>query len=277
MIVEVTYSDSAYERARKYNVKMAYKKGKFDKVYEYTREDIDEDFFHKNEKILNCKRGGGYWLWKPYFIDKTLQKLEEGDYLCYCDAGAFFLSSVHPLIQFMDRENQDILLFELSHPERNWTKRDVFLRLECDAPEYADTKQRIATYLIIKKNVKTTEFVREWLKIGCEYPIISDEDNVVFEQKNYEGFISNRHDQSILSVLSKKWGYPAYLDPSQFRYEIGAIKRIKSRIEIDGRIPYRICICLHRKKWADCMTHIREIISDYFPILRRVVYYLNFS
>ena len=54
MLAEVTYSTASYESARKYNVKMAYKKGKADKVFEYCEKDLSESFWKKNEKILSC-------------------------------------------------------------------------------------------------------------------------------------------------------------------------------------------------------------------------------
>ena len=34
----------------------------------FEKNDIDNDFINKNKSILNCNRGGGYWLWKPYII-----------------------------------------------------------------------------------------------------------------------------------------------------------------------------------------------------------------
>ncbi len=43
MLAAVTYSTKSYESARKYNVKMAYKKGKADKVFEYC-----EKIYHRN-------------------------------------------------------------------------------------------------------------------------------------------------------------------------------------------------------------------------------------
>ena len=33
---------------------------------------------------------------------------------------------------------------------------------------------------------------------------------------NYPEFIDNRHDQTVLSLLSKKWGISAFRDPSQY-------------------------------------------------------------
>jgi len=29
----------------------------------FNKSDIDREFVEKNSRILNCERGGGYWLW----------------------------------------------------------------------------------------------------------------------------------------------------------------------------------------------------------------------
>lgn len=273
MLAEVVYSTGNYEKARKYNVKMAYRKGKVDKVFEYCEDDLSEEFKEKNKRILSCKRGAGYWVWKPYAVDKALTELEEGDYLFYCDGGAFVTKDLHILVEFMKREETDILFFNLSATEKQWTKRDVFLALSCDDGAYTDTPQRCATYFLIKKTDRSEQFVKEWLQYAQIYELISDEDNVLYGQDNYDGFCDNRHDQSILSVLSKRYGYPAYADISQFRYPRGMLTRMKAKREQKERIPYPIMICLHRQKKADISTRLRECILNYIPQLRRVLHY----
>lgn len=273
MLAEVVYSTGNYEKARKYNVKMAYRKGKVDKVFEYCEDDLSEEFKEKNKRILSCKRGGGYWVWKPYAVDKALTQLKEGDYLFYCDGGAFLTEDLHTLVDFMDQEGTDILFFNLSAVEKQWTKRDVFLALSCDDAVYTDTPQRCATYFLIKKTVKSEQFIKEWLQYAQVYELISDEDNVLHGQQNYDGFCDNRHDQSILSVLSKRHGYPAYADISQYRYPRGMLSRIRAKREQKERIPYPIMICLHRQKKADITTQLRESILNYIPQLKRIMHY----
>ena len=46
----------------------------------FKKNDIDNDFIEKNKSILNCTRGGGYWLWKPYIINETLKKIVGYEY-----------------------------------------------------------------------------------------------------------------------------------------------------------------------------------------------------
>lgn len=273
MLAEVVYSTKDYENARKYNVKKAYQKGKADIVFEYCEDDLSIEFKERNAHILSCKRGAGYWVWKPYVVDKALSQLTYGDYLFYCDSGAFLTKDLHSLISFLEKENTDILFFDLPFIEKKWTKRDVFLALCCDNAGYANTTQRCATYFLIKKTTNTEQFIHEWLSYAQIYELISDEDNVLYHQCNYEGFQDNRHDQSILSLLSKKYGYRAYPDISQFRYPRHAITRLAAKRNKKLQAPYPIMVCLHRQKKADFTSLLRENILSYFPELKRVLHY----
>lgn len=273
MLAEVTYSTKEYEKARKYNVKMAYKKGKADKVFEYTEDDLDEQFKQKNQKILSCKRGAGYWVWKPYVVAKALEQLNESDYLFYCDSGAFVTGDMHILIQYMNQMHTDILFCALDYIEKEWTKRDIFITLDCDVAQYTESHQRCATYFMIKKTPATQQFVMEWLKYAQSYELISDADNVIHQQANYKGFRENRHDQSLLSVLSKKYDYHAYPDISQYRYPRGWKQRRKAKKMNKESTGLPIMICLHRQKKADNTSALREAILNYFPGLVRVLHY----
>lgn len=87
-IIAISYGDYKYIKQLKINKFTAINIGKVDKYYSYKPEDIDINFKNKNKDILSRKRGNGYWLWKPYFILKTLkEKLNKGDFLIYTDAG----------------------------------------------------------------------------------------------------------------------------------------------------------------------------------------------
>lgn len=273
MLAAVTYSTASYESARKYNVKMAYKKGKADQVFEYCEKDLSEEFIKKNKKILSCGRGGGYWLWKPYVVRETLKKLETGDYLFYCDSGAFVTKDLHILIEFMEKEKTDFLIFNLDHREKEYTKRDVLIELGCDEEKFTDSFQRCATYFMMKKTKKTEAFVEQWLVYAQKYELISDEDNVLHGMPNYKEFKDNRHDQSIFSVLSKKAGFQSYQDISQYRYPRGRKERRAAKKQGKGNAVYPIFVCIHRQKKADCTSAFREAILNSFPKLSRFLHY----
>ena len=131
MIVAVNYANMPYKKAQEYCTRSAYLYG-IDKVYEYGPDDISEDFMLKNKAILEKKRGGGYWLWKPYVICETLKKIEYGDYLFYIDSGSYFINNVNSIVECMKRNGDDIISFEIPFIEKQWTKKEIFKYFNCD-------------------------------------------------------------------------------------------------------------------------------------------------
>ena len=106
------------------------------------------------------------------------------------------------------------MIFALSLIEKQWTKRDAFILLECDNTLFTDTNQMMASFILVKRSEKSIEFFKQYLKYSQDYRILTDVKNTL-GLNNYPEFIDHRHDQSILSLLSKKWGLIPFHDPSQ--------------------------------------------------------------
>ncbi len=186
----------------------------FDKTINYTERDIEIDFFKKNIEILSRKRGFGYWLWKPYFILKTLQEIDEGDFCFYTDSSSRFVKSPDHLFEKC-KENGGILLFDNSEQKnRTWTKRDCFILMDMDKQKYYETLQCSAGYQLYQKNVKSISFVKEFLAYCCNYNIVSDSSSIYGSE--LPEFRDHRHDQSVLSLLAVKHGIELDRDPSQW-------------------------------------------------------------
>lgn len=214
MITVINFADENFKKQQKYNTKSAYKFGAH-KVIEYSPKDIDIEFIKKYSHIFSQKRGFGYWLWKPYIILKTLEKINYGDYLFYCDSSAYFVNKIQYLIDTMIKDKQDILAFELPLIERQWTKRDAFILMGCDKEEFVNSNQILSGYILVKKNDFTLNFFREYFNFCKDYRILTDSPNEL-GYENYSDFIDHRHDQSIFSLLCKKYGIKPHRDPSQF-------------------------------------------------------------
>lgn len=71
-----------------------------------------------------------------------------------------------------------------------------------DEPKYTESSQREATYIWIIKNDFTINLVEEYLEYAQDERIITDLES---QNKNYEEFKDHRHDQSIWSLLCKKY------------------------------------------------------------------------
>lgn len=212
MIILINYADNAFTAARNYNTKQAYKKGKVDKVIEFGPDDIDTDFREKHIRILNCSIGGGLWLWKPYIILKTLNSTSKGDFIIYTDAGSFLIDNVRKLINVMDRDKIDIMLFELPLCSRQFTKKETFAIM--DYSNY-DENQILATYIVLRNTNTAREFITQWLAFCTDERTISPL-HFIDGISEFKDFVCHRHDQSVLSILARKNGIIPYRDPSQF-------------------------------------------------------------
>ena len=206
MIIAANYADKKFRRAQRLNSKTARQWGA-DRVIEYTAEDIDAAFRAANKEILDNPRGGGYYLWKPYVFYRGYQELQDGDYLIYTDAGSIYVDAIQKLIDCMEKEQVNLMLFSLQNEmlERKYTKRDAFILTGCDEEKYADTPQSIGGYMVCKKSPEVEDFFQEVLSYAQDIRIISDRPNTMGKE-NYPDFVDHRHDQSVISLISKKRG-----------------------------------------------------------------------
>lgn len=254
MVTLINYANENFYKSQKRNTKTGIEIGGFDKVFSYSPSDIDSDFYKKNEAILSQKRGNGYWLWKPYIIKKTSEKLDWGDFAFYCDSGAYFVKPITPLIEHCNAINQDIIVFELFFKERQWTKRDAFILMDCDTPKYTDSKQRLSGYSLWKKTQFSMDFLEEQLRYSQDIRIVSDMENTC-GKPNYPEFKENRHDQSVLSLLSKKHNLAAFRTPSQRdnaglgRYAYSPYPQIVQNLRKRNGVSYRYRIKEIFKTW----------------------------
>ena len=251
MKYEISYADEKYKKAQDIHVKFSKWFGGFDKVLAFSPADIDEEFRKKNSVIFEQQRGGGYWIWKPHIIYQTLQKINDGDYLFYCDAGSVLLKNVNLFIKILKRDKQDIMAFEIyGHEEQAWTKRDIFEYYGNNSEECRVSNQIMGTFIFMRKTEEVVSLIKEWLDAACTDSLITDAENES-GLPNYDSFVENRHDQSLLSVLLKTRGIKPYRDPSQF----GVYQKYKYRAkcmntdkdyETYERSTYKMPILHHR-------------------------------
>ena len=238
MKILFNYAHNKFLNSQKLNTKTAYEIGGFDKVYEYGKKDIDVNFYNSYKHILDQPRGAGYWLWKFYFANRLLNDnlIPEGAYIFYADSGSKFIDSIDKIIDVFDRDNLSVMTFRQNHVSYIWTKRDAFILTDTDYPEYTHTGARVGGWFLLKKNDFSREFMGKCLEYGCDYRIITDSPNEL-GVPNYDGFIENRHDESIITLVSKKYKLFPYRNPSQWgfigdvnftnnEYGEGAMKKI---------------------------------------------------
>jgi hypothetical protein len=203
---------SQKERIYKEAVDMEYFNGTI-KIYEPN--DLSEEFKNATNGIINEKRGGGYWLWKPYIINDMLTKLNDNDILVYADAGCSLnrngIERLNEYIQTIaPSTNRSVFAMRLNHVdksfhlEKKWTSTKIFeyFNKTIDSEE-GNSRQILATTSIYRKCPESMEIVKKWLDIAQTHPdLFTDRYNKESKQTNPE-FKENRHDQSIFSMILK--------------------------------------------------------------------------
>lgn len=215
MNILITYSNDKYRNARFWCSFTGKHIAGFDKVYAFGPEDIDNAFKSKYSDILKYKRGNGLWLWKPYFIDMVLKSCSDGDIIFYCDSGACFKKK--PLYVYQKLKECPMFCCDIPLIESNFTKPECFLKLRwADTDEMRKSNQIIATFFALRVCKETKQFVREWLDICCDIEMLSPSGTIIGLEHNYgNSFVSHREDQSLFSLLCKKYGYNPHRDISQ--------------------------------------------------------------
>lgn len=206
----INYADNRFRKQQRFAEIMANQFGSFDKVICYGPDDIDNDFKATNHSTLSESRGGGYWLWKPYFIVETLKLLKPGEILFYADSGAFFVKPVDSILGCWPI-GQDVIGFQLPLIEVQWTKTELLDSMGCNREEFTQTNQMSASFIVFKKSEESVKFAEEYLKLCSKKSHIDD--SISCEQA--ADFIEHRHDQSVFSLLYKKYGFIPMRDPTQ--------------------------------------------------------------
>jgi hypothetical protein len=218
MKILISYADKIYIKAQQKNAISGFENGNFDCVIKYNKSHIDDVFYNKNKHILDQERGAGYWLWKPYFIYKTMEKMDSNDILFYCDAGHSFYNKIDHLIPELEKSNNKMLLTIAGQKLSEYTKRDCFYYMGHDTPDYHEAKSPSAAFIILKKNKFTLNVIKEWLDYGQDYRIITDSKNECGKE-NLPNFKDHRHDQSILGILAKKYNITQIVGFTQYEYD----------------------------------------------------------
>ena len=158
-----------------------------------------------NNYAKSYSKGYGYWIWKPYIIKKALSTVNENDILLYVDGRSGLRKTGKP-IRWLDDfiiENQfDIASWQMIHEEMSWTNGDIISAFNLDFnSELLKTGQFSATFHAWRKNIRSLNFLNEWLSFLQENSEICRDENL--KKFNHKKFIENRHDQSVFSLMIK--------------------------------------------------------------------------
>ncbi|MBR6868964.1 MAG: hypothetical protein IKM93_04025 [Bacteroidales bacterium] len=212
-IVFVSYANEAMAYSLKRIGRQARRLKIFDEIILYTPDDLSEEL--RNHPLMQYSRGGGYWVWKPWLIQKTLNEHNPGDIVIYVDAGSTLRKSPEWTRLFSMMDRYDTLCFQYAEtvPQfarwgnactriKYWTKKSALAYLD---NYFQDTGYRenckIMGGLLFMKNPDNS-LLRQWLHISLNHPELIV-DPTEEERNNQEpGFAYHKHEQSFLTALA---------------------------------------------------------------------------
>jgi hypothetical protein len=220
----ITYATDRYIYASSTLLISAVQSGAFDRVRLYGQEDLDPLYLRRNERILNQPKGAGYWIYKPYILLHYLYNIAgPGDVVCYLDSTYLFTGSFRNVLDRITSNPGHIGLLQgnnrpdlenYSFLEIRYTKKDAFLILDADKEAIKASEQYWGGLVAVESSFTSIQFVSAWYTFVQDERAVSDETSVLQEED--EAFIVHRHDQSIISLLAKKWEIsPAFLSESE--------------------------------------------------------------
>ena len=207
----ITYGDSSkYHLSKKHITNLAKVSNFFDQCFSLDLSAVDAEYKSKYSKIFNFTRGGGYYIWKPRIIYNLLESLNQNDIVVYADSGSSFnylaKKRFYEYIDMINESDFGNLRFEneKENIEKMWTNKEIFnyFKVSTDSV-YAETTQLMGGHLIFKKNDHSKLFFEKFFET-----LNYDENLITDFYKNNQGkfFIENRHDQSIMSMITKLYG-----------------------------------------------------------------------
>jgi hypothetical protein len=207
-----------YHRAVNRICKEAYKLDFFQTIIGKTDLDLknDNEFWSMHQKFIEeNKIGYGFWLWKSYLIKKQLEEMNFNDVLIYCDAGCQFningLDRLNEYVGLVNESEYGIIGFQMGLIEYMWTKMDTIIEL--DGLKESESGQLVGGIVILRKCDHTVDLVNKWYDFCKNYHLI---DNSLSTAQNHKNFRAHRNDQSIFSILRKKYGCIILPDETYF-------------------------------------------------------------
>ena len=177
----------------------------------FKKSEIDPSFVQAHQHILSLPRGGGYWLWKPYIIHKTLERIEKGSFLFYMDSSYMFKKPFDDLVAYVDRN--DVVVWknkpnEPVYPMKEWCKMDVMNAYNVDG----EMEVCWAGTMLLKNTTYSKYLVKKWIDMCCNADHLTDSPS---RSPNSPAFIEHRHDQSLLTIALSQFMVPLhFLDAS---------------------------------------------------------------
>ena len=214
----ITYGNNVFEKAKTRLVNQAKNFYPFKTINSYGPEDLPTEFAHQFKNILNMKRGGGYWIWRPIILKQKLDEINENEFLIYLDAGCHLnnngINRFNEYIDLLDKSEFGAMSFQMSgnkgpgglEKEKYWTTMEIFNYFKVNPDSnIGNSGQYLGGILILKKNKHLMDLLDLFIKSLYDNSMMFT-DHYNNNMKQHPEFKENRHEQSVFSIIRKLHG-----------------------------------------------------------------------
>lgn len=191
-----------------FQVLSALNKG-FDSFILYRRSLIDEIFYKENKAILDENTGAGFWLWKPYFILKTMSQMPENAIIVYVDVGASFSGDPSALFESLEKHSIVFYGYNEKRVGKQGPKipKKVLDYMGISPEKVVEIPSLWAGFIAVRNCKESRDFMSNWLKVCQDGPLLKGE----LSEGGY-----HQHDQTLLALTYIKFdGNFEVMDESQ--------------------------------------------------------------
>eukprot|EP00270_Netrium_digitus_P003339 TRINITY_DN13817_c0_g1_i5.p1 TRINITY_DN13817_c0_g1~~TRINITY_DN13817_c0_g1_i5.p1 ORF type:complete len:251 (+),score=25.71 TRINITY_DN13817_c0_g1_i5:242-994(+) len=196
--VAINFSTNNSSTDHELNCKSALENGA-DACMSYNASSFDAGFLERNKWALGQQEGPIPPVWRPYFVYKSLLD---------SDTSVEFLSDLQPLFNLTNK--QDVVLFSTNDTEKMWSKADTFVIINCQHSECTDTLQASASLILFRRSMTCVAFASTWMSYSKDRRLSSDGPSAMPTASDSAELKQHRKDQSVLSVLAKRWKLKFY-------------------------------------------------------------------
>jgi hypothetical protein len=171
-----------------------------DIMHNYRRHHMDTAFYEAHKDTLTQPRGAGYWLWKPYFVLKTMEQYPDDAVIIYADSGVVFTKPIDKILHELKTYDRVLVGQGKPAPLRRHLKREAQIALGIDTKEDILNQQNLWNFFFALKNTpENRAYVKKWLALCQQKDLITDLPlDPLKQEKEFE---FHQHDQSMMSVV----------------------------------------------------------------------------
>lgn len=179
-----------------------------DHIHTYGRRHVDSQYIAQHAKTFSKKRGAGYWLWKTYIIQKTLEQASENAVVIYLDGSFCVTQHIQPLVDYVKHHDIAVVVHDdLGTTIESVTQKHTLVGMNCHDEGCRNGRHLLSGVLILRNTPAARAFVKKW-KEACEeedlyIPRVDNPSATIPEENCQESKRFEYHlpEESMLSIL----------------------------------------------------------------------------